>query len=45
LISGKLPKRQHRFVVAWAELHQDELLANWKRLHGGDTPIKIAPLK
>jgi Domain of unknown function (DUF4160) len=25
LISGALPRRQHRFVEAWAELHQDEL--------------------
>lgn len=45
LISGELPKRQHRFVIAWAELYQDALLDNWRRLHSGDTPIKIPPLK
>ena len=45
LISGALPRRQHRFVEAWAELHQDELLANWERLQAGQPPHKIAPLQ
>jgi hypothetical protein len=31
LISGALPRRQHRFVEVWAELHQDELLAVYIR--------------
>ncbi|TEU16129.1 MAG: DUF4160 domain-containing protein [Anaerolineales bacterium] len=31
LIGGSLPRRQQRLVEAWAELHQDELLANWER--------------
>lgn len=26
LIAGSLPRRQQRFVEAWAELHQQELL-------------------
>ena len=33
------------YVEAWAELHQDELLANWERLQAGRAPNKIAPLK
>jgi len=45
LISGALPRRQHRFVEAWAELHQDELLANWERLQAGQPPHKIDPLQ
>jgi Domain of unknown function (DUF4160) len=45
LISGALPRRQHRFVEAWAELHQDELLANWERLQAGQPPHKIDPLR
>lgn len=44
LISGSLPKRQQRLVEAWAELHQAELLANWKRLQAGQLPLPIAPL-
>ncbi len=45
LISGSLPRRQQRFAEAWAELHQDELLANWERLQAGHPPAKVAPLK
>jgi len=45
LISGKLPRRQQRFVEAWAELHQEELLENWERLQKGQAPTKIDPLQ
>ena len=45
LIGGSLPRRQGRFVEAWAELHQNELLANWERLQAGRPPVKVAPLK
>ena len=45
LIGGSLPRRQQRLVEAWAELHQDELLANWERLQGGRPPVRVAPLK
>jgi hypothetical protein len=45
LIGGELPTKQQRFAEAWAELHQGELLGNWKRLQGGQAPYKVAPLK
>lgn len=32
LLAGTLPRREHNLVVAWAELHQDELLDNWQRV-------------
>jgi hypothetical protein len=44
LIAGSLPRRQRRLVEAWAELHQDELLADWERLQSGEAPLPIAPL-
>jgi len=44
-IGGTLPRRQHRLVEAWAELHQDELLENWERLQAGQLPYKIVPLR
>ena len=44
LMAGSFPRRQHRLVEAWAELHHDELLANWTRLQGGDLPEPIDPL-
>jgi hypothetical protein len=45
LIAGALPRRQHRLVEAWAELHQAELLADWQRLQAGRKPQPIEPLK
>ena len=45
LFAGGLPRRQRRLVEAWAELHQEELLANWQRLQAGQPPIPIAPLE
>lgn len=30
VISGALPSRQLKFVLAWAELHKDELMQNWE---------------
>jgi hypothetical protein len=31
VIDSSLERRQLRFVLAWAELHQDELIENWNR--------------
>ncbi|HEY5542880.1 MAG TPA: DUF4160 domain-containing protein [Candidatus Binatia bacterium] len=44
-LAGGLPNRQERLVLAWAELHRDELLANWRVLQEGHPPVKIEPLK
>jgi hypothetical protein len=43
-IDGRLPRRQTRLVQAWAELHQEELLADWARLLEGKRPEPIDPL-
>lgn len=45
MIAGTLPQRQRRLVEAWGELHQDELLADWKLLHSGRAATPIEPLK
>ena len=45
LIAGSLPNRQRRLVEAWAELHQQELMADWDTLQQGRTPQPIEPLK
>jgi hypothetical protein len=44
-IAGSLPRRQQRLVEAWAELHQDELVADWQRLQAGHPPLPIRPLE
>ena len=45
VLAGELPQRQRRFVEAWAELHQSELLADWALLHAGHKANPIEPLK
>jgi len=45
LIAGALPVPQHRLVLAWAELHQQELRADWDALQAGTPPAKIKPLR
>lgn len=44
LLEGALPRRQLRFVLAWAELYQDELEENWQRVQSGELPHQIQGL-
>lgn len=45
LIEGNLPKKQLKLVLAWAELRQEELRADWKLAMESELPFKIDPLK
>jgi hypothetical protein len=45
LVSGKLPRKQLKLVLAWAVLHQEELLANWNLVENGEEPFRISPLQ
>jgi len=45
MIEGNLPEKQMKLIVAWAELHKDELLADWELSQNGENPFKIDPLK
>ncbi len=45
LIEGDLPSKQFRLVLAWIEIHQDELNANWVLCQNGEKPFSIEPLK
>ena len=45
LINGKLSNKQHKLVVAWIEIHKEELQANWKLAQDGEQFFKIEPLK
>lgn len=44
IIDGQLPRKQMRLVQAWAELHQDELRADWELASSGEPVYKIDPL-
>lgn len=41
---GALPRAKERLVVAWIELHRDDLLADWQLAVNGEELFKIAPL-
>ena len=44
VMSGALPNRQLKFVLAWAELHNDELMQNWELAAAGKPLNPIDPL-
>ncbi len=45
LIEGNLPRKQSKFVEAWALLHQDELNAAWTAFNESGEVIKIEGLR
>lgn len=45
IIDGSLPKKQQKLVLAWAEIHREELLADWTLAMNNELPFKIEPLK
>ncbi|MBQ8815890.1 MAG: DUF4160 domain-containing protein [Lachnospiraceae bacterium] len=45
IVEGEMPKRQLKFITAWAELHKDELLANWELAMNEQPLYKIKPLQ
>jgi hypothetical protein len=45
IMNGSFPKKQAKLVAAWAEIHKDELLANWELAINGEAVYKIEPLK
>jgi hypothetical protein len=45
VINGILPKKQMKLILAWIEIHRDELLANWELCQNGEKPFSIDPLK
>jgi hypothetical protein len=45
VLQGDLPTGKKRIVAAWAEIHRDELVANWQLAKEGQTLYRIDPLK
>ena len=44
-MDSSLGRRQLRLVLAWAELHQEERLENWRLARAGETLQEIEPLR
>ena len=45
LMEGKMPRRAENLILDWAELHQAELLEDWKLCEDKQQPKPIAPLE
>ncbi len=45
LLAGDFPPKQLRMVLAWIEIHRDELMADWELAVAGEEPFRIAPLQ
>jgi len=45
VLAGALPPARHRLVVAWIELHRDDLLADWALAVRGEELFRIEPLR
>ena len=45
IMEGDLPASKQKLVSAWAEIHKDELIANWELAKNKETLIKILPLQ
>lgn len=42
---SNLPEKQARLVLAWVEIHKEDLLANWQLVQQGQMPVAIGGLK
>lgn len=45
VLEGSLPNNKLKLVVAWAEIHKEDLLANWKLTINGQPTVQIKPLE
>ena len=45
VFSGQFPPRALGLVIEWANLHQDELLDDWRRAQGQEPLMRIPPLR
>ncbi|MEX8520588.1 MAG: DUF4160 domain-containing protein [Leptothrix sp. (in: b-proteobacteria)] len=45
VLDGQIPARQFKLVLAWIEIHKEELMVDWELAVNGDEPFRIAPLQ
>ena len=44
LLSGNIPPQKHKLVVAWIEIHKEDLAADWELAVNGKNPFPIRGL-
>ncbi len=45
ILDGNIPTKKLKLVLAWIEIHNEDLVANWKLLSEGREYFKIEPLR
>lgn len=45
VLEGSLPRNKMRLLLAWMEIHRDELVADWELLSRGEQFFRISPLR
>lgn len=45
LLEGQLPPGKLKMVLAWVEIHREELAADWELAVNGQQPFRIEPLR
>ena len=44
VLAGGIPPKKHKLVVAWIEIHQEDLMADWELAVNGQNPLPIRGL-
>jgi len=44
VLAGNLPPQKHKLVVAWIEIHKEDLMADWELAVNGQNPLPIRGL-
>lgn len=45
LLEGSIPSNKMKLVLAWIEIHKEDLMADWELAISGEAVFKIDPLK
>lgn len=45
VLDGWFPANKQKLLVAWLEIHMEDLLLNWQLLQAGERVFRIEPLK
>lgn len=45
VLSGSLPPGKHKLIIAWIEIHRDDLMADWNLVVDGQKPFSIKGLE
>ena len=45
VLAGSIPPAKMRLVLAWVEIHRDDLLADWELAVSGQPVFRVEPLR